>query len=97
MVTDQGYELSAASQSPQPFIEQHYPIRYWAQLWGFGEKTIREWFRDEYGPGIRRIPHTGRRKKRDYTTIVISATAAARVDAERTGDRRNHRGNREVM
>src|SRR5712692_9444033 len=34
------------------FEERHYPIAYWARRWGFSEKTVREWFRDEYGPGI---------------------------------------------
>ena len=60
------------------------PITYWARLWGFSQKTVREWFRDEYGPGILRQPNVGRRSKRDYTTITISASAAARVYAKRT-------------
>lgn len=68
----------------QAFEEQHYPIRYWAHRWGFSVKTVREWFRDESGPGILRQPNTGRRSKRDYTTIMISASAAARVYAKRT-------------
>lgn len=67
-----------------PFEESHYPIAYWARLWGFSKKTVRDWFRDEYGPGILRQPNTGRRKKRDYTTLMISASAAARVYAKRT-------------
>jgi hypothetical protein len=69
----------------QVFEEQHYPIRYWARRWGFSEKTVREWFRDEYSPGILRQPNTGRRSKRDYTTVMISPSAAARVYAKRTG------------
>jgi hypothetical protein len=68
----------------QAFEERHYPITYWARLWGFSQKTVREWFRDEYGPGILRQPNVGRRSKRDYTTITISASAAARVYAKRT-------------
>jgi hypothetical protein len=68
----------------KPFEEQHYPVGYWARLWGFSTKTIREWFREEYGPGILRLPNTGRRNKRDYTTIMISASAAARAYAKRT-------------
>jgi hypothetical protein len=55
-----------------------------AQRAGFSQKTIREWFRDEYGPGILRQPNVGRRSKRDYTTITISASAAASVYAQRT-------------
>jgi hypothetical protein len=71
-------------QVPHPFEEQHFPVGYWASRWGFSAKTVREWFRDESGPGILRLPNTGRRKKRDYTTITISATAAARVYAKRS-------------
>ena len=69
---------------PQAFEERHYPIAYWARLWGFSQKTVREWFRDESGPGILRQPNVGRRFKRDYTTITIAASAAARVYATRT-------------
>jgi len=69
---------------PQPCEEQHYPTAYWARLWGYSAKTVRDWFRDEYGPGVLRQPNTGRRKKRDYTTLMISASAAARVYAKRT-------------
>ena len=66
------------------FEEQHFPIRYWTQRWGFSDKTIREWFRDEYGPGVFRQPNVGRRSKRDYTTIMVSPSAAGRVHAART-------------
>jgi len=71
--------------TPHAFEEQHYSIRYWSQRWGFSEKTVRDWFRDEYGPGILRQRNVGRRSKRDYTTITISPSAAARVYAKRTG------------
>jgi hypothetical protein len=67
------------------FEEQHFPIIYWARLWGFSTKTLRDWFRDEEGAGILRRSNIGRRKKRDYITIMISASAAARVYAKRTG------------
>ena len=66
------------------FEKRHYPISYWASLWGFSQKTVREWFRDESGPGILRQRNTGRRSKRDYTTIMISARAAARVYSRHT-------------
>lgn len=69
---------------PRIFEEQHYPVRYWAQRWGFSAKTVREWFQDEYGPGILRQRNVGRRKKRDYTTLMISPSAAARIYAART-------------
>jgi hypothetical protein len=71
--------------SPQPFEERHYPISHWAVLWNFSAKTIREWFHDEQGPGILRQSNVGRRSKRDYTTIMISPSAAARVYGKRTG------------
>jgi len=68
-----------------PFQEQHFPIRYWANRWGFSPKTVREWFRDEYSPGILRLQNAGRRQRRNYMTIMISPSAAARVYATRTG------------
>jgi hypothetical protein len=61
------------------FEEQHYPVIHWAKRWGFSAKTLREWFQDEYGPGILRHTKTGRKKKREYTTMMISARAASRV------------------
>jgi len=67
----------------EPFEEQHFPVSYWAGRWGFSPKTVREWFRDEYGPGILRLHNLGRRSKRDYTTIMISASGAARVYSKR--------------
>jgi hypothetical protein len=82
-VVEQGREPSATAATPA-FEEQHYPVGYWARLWGFSVKTIREWFRDERGAGILRLPNTGRRSKRDYTTIMISPSAAARVYSKRT-------------
>jgi hypothetical protein len=66
------------------FTETHFPVRYWAERWGFSLKTIREWFRDECGPGVLRQTNIGRRSKRDYTTTMISPSAAARVYAKRT-------------
>ena len=70
----------------QVFEERHYPPAHWGRLWGFSTKTVREWVRDEYGPGILRQPNIGRRSKRDYTTTMISPSAAARVYAKRTRD-----------
>ncbi len=69
----------------QPCEERHHPVAHWARLWGFSATTIRDWFRDEYGPGILRQANTGRRQRRDYTTITVSASAAARIYAKRTG------------
>jgi hypothetical protein len=76
--------LSVESLTDSPF-EKHFPISHWADLWGFSPKTLREWFSDESGPGILRQEHTGRRQKRDYTSIRVSLTAAARIYAKRTG------------
>jgi hypothetical protein len=77
---------STAETAPlRAFEEQHYPVAYWAARWGFSAKTIREWFRDEFGPGILRQQNSGRRKKRDYITLMISPTAASRVYDKRTG------------
>jgi len=70
--------------APLPWEERHYPAAYWAGIWGFSTKTVREWFREEYGAGILRLPNVGRRSKRDYTTIMVSPRAAARVYANRT-------------
>lgn len=68
----------------EPFQERHFPVMHWAKLWGFSPKTVREWFRDEFGPGILRQQNAGRRKRRDYTTLMISATAARRVYTKHT-------------
>ena len=76
--------LVQAEQSTRPFEETHFPVSYWAERWGFGVKTVREWFRNEYGPGVLRQPNLGRRSKRDYTTLMISPTAAARMYDART-------------
>jgi len=78
-------DRSISGVAPLAYEERHHPVAYWACLWGFSSKTVREWFRDEFGPGILRQANVGRRKKRDYTTVVISPSAAARVYAKRTG------------
>jgi len=79
------------------FEETHFAVSYWADRWGFSAKTVRDWFRDEYGPGILRQPNTGRRSKRDYITLMISPSAAARIYAKRTGSDGILRRAREVM
>jgi hypothetical protein len=84
-------QITVAGTGAQAFEEPHYPTAHWGRLWGFSTKTVREWFRDEHGPGILRQPNIGRRLKRDYTTIMISPTAAARIYAKRTcGQERVH-------
>ena len=67
-----------------PFEERHYPVNFWAQRWGFSPKTVRDWFRDEFGPGILRQQNSGRRLKRGYTTLMIAPSAAKRVYLMRT-------------
>ena len=65
--------------------DQHYPASYWARLWGFSPKTFAS------GSGMNMVQASsgsrisGRRSKRDYTTIMVSPSAAARVYAKRTG------------
>jgi hypothetical protein len=73
-----------------PCEEQHYPVVHWAKRWGFSAKTLREWFQDEFGPGILRHTNNGRRKTRDYTTMMISASAAARVYLKHTEKQLTH-------
>lgn len=68
----------------QAFEDRHFPIAYWARIWGFSTKTVREWFREEFGPGILRQQNTGRVSRRDYVTLMVSAGAAARVYTKRT-------------
>jgi hypothetical protein len=89
-VTFEQRDSTIPSVVPKACEERHHPVTHWARLWGFSSKTVREWFRDEYGPGILRQPNLGRRKKRDYTTIMISPSAAARVYAKRTGQELIH-------
>jgi hypothetical protein len=82
-VIDQGVHALPFSVA-QAFEERHFPIAYWARLWGFSAKTVREWFRDEFGPGILRQQNTGRVSRRAYTTIMVSPSAAARLYLKRT-------------
>jgi hypothetical protein len=82
-VIDQGQSHHAVAVA-EAFQEPHYPVSYWASRWGFSAKTIRIWFRDEYGVGILRQQNAGRRSKRDYTTIMVSPSAAGRVYAKRS-------------
>ena len=82
--SDSAVDAIAAQVAPKPFEEQHYPVAYWAKRWGFSAKTVRAWFAPEVGPGILRHRNTGRRKKRDYVTLMISLSAAARVYEKHT-------------
>jgi len=81
-VIEQNLQTGSTTAS-RPFEEQHFPVAYWAARWGFSPKTVRDWFRDEYGPGILRVANIRRRSKRDYTSLMISASAAERVYVKR--------------
>jgi hypothetical protein len=82
MIVERGNPIPISP--PPAFEERHYLIKYWADLWCMSPKTVRGWFREEYGPGILRQSNTGRRSKRDYVTITISPSAAARVYAKQS-------------
>lgn len=63
-----------------PF-ERHYTPQELAELWRLDESTVRRMFQDE--PGVLRIGQTGRRAKRDYVTLRIPASIAARFYRKR--------------
>ncbi len=63
-----------------PF-EQHYTPRELGELWRLDESTIRRMFQDE--AGVLKIGAVGRRNKRDYVTLRIPASTAARFYQER--------------
>jgi len=65
-----------------PF-ERHYTPQELAQVWRLDESTVRRLFQDE--PGVLKIGQTGRRTKRDYVTLRIPASIAARFYGSRTG------------
>lgn len=67
--------------TPSAF-ERHYTAKELAQLWRLDESTVRRLFRDE--PGVLRIPHLRRRRKRDYVSLRIPASVAARVHQTRS-------------
>lgn len=57
--------------------ERHYTVKEIAEQWGLGTSTVRRLFIDE--PGVLRLGHLGRRTKRDYVSLRIPASVAARV------------------
>jgi hypothetical protein len=70
------------SQQPQPF-ERHYTPQELGEIWQLDESTVRRLFQDE--PGVLKIGQTGRRGKRDYVTLRIPESTAARFYRARTG------------
>ena len=65
-----------------PF-ERHFTPKELAELWRLDESTIRRLFQDE--PGVLKIGGAGRRNKRDYVTLRIPASTAARFHRARIG------------
>ncbi len=65
--------------------EQHYTPKQLAQLWGLSEQTIRRRFYDE--PGVLKIqtPRLIGRKRRDYVSLRIPASVAARWHERNSG------------
>ena len=62
--------------------EPHYTVKQLAERWGLDQSTVRRIFRDE--PDVLRIPHLRRRGKRDYVSLRIPASVAARVHERRS-------------
>ena len=67
-------------QQADPF-ERHYTPKELAELWKLDESTVRRMFQDE--SGVLKIGSAGRREKRDYVTLRIPASTAARFYRER--------------
>ena len=63
--------------------ERHFTPKELAELWRLDESTIRRLFQDE--PGVLKIGEAGRRNKRDYVTLRIPASTAARFHRARIG------------
>ncbi len=63
--------------SAAPALEPHYSPKEVAEAWGLNERTIRDLFRDE--PGVLKIGQTGRRGRRDYTTLRIPESVLNRM------------------
>jgi hypothetical protein len=69
-------ELLNVTVNCDPF-ERHFTSRELAQTWKLDETTIRRMFQDE--AGVMKIGKSGRRDKRDYVTLRIPESVAARV------------------
>jgi hypothetical protein len=76
--------MNAAGQSEAAPIafERHFTPKELAELWALDQTTVRRLFRDE--PGVLLIPHLRRRGKRDYVSLRIPASVAARVHQQRS-------------
>lgn len=65
-----------------PF-ERHYTPKELAEIWRLDESTVRRMFQDE--SDVLKIGQTGRKSKRDYVTLRIPASTAARFYRARMG------------
>ena len=64
--------------APVVSLERHFAPQQLAELWGLDQSTIRRLFQDE--PGVFRLGKANRRDgRRDYVTLRIPASVAARV------------------
>ena len=64
--------------------EIHYTVGQIAAIWGWSEQTVRRVFDGE--PGVLRLGGiTPLRGKRQYVTLTIPASVAARVHARHSG------------
>jgi hypothetical protein len=78
-----GPSASAIRQVQADPFERHFTPKELAELWRLDESTVRRMFQEE--PGVLKIGNTGRRNKRDYVTLRIPASTAARSYRARTG------------
>ena len=62
--------------------DKHFTPKELAEQWGLDQSTVRRMFRDE--EGVLRIPHLRRSGKRDYVSLRIPASVAARVHERRS-------------
>lgn len=67
---------------PSPAFQRHFTPKELAHLWGFDETTIRRLFIDE--PGVFKYGSPYRRGKRQYISLRIPESVAARVHRERS-------------
>ena len=69
---------AAVGSEQPPAFEKHFSAKELGDLWGLDESTVRRLFQDEVG--VLKLGKSGRRDgKRDYVTLRIPASVAARV------------------
>jgi hypothetical protein len=62
--------------------ERHFTAKDLAELWSLDQSTVRRIFRDD--PDVLRLSHVRRRGKRDYVSLRIPASVAARAHERRS-------------